>query len=351
MRSLLSGPLRRGWGSERGQVLALFGMGLAGFIGLVGLSVDMGQVVFARTDLQKLADSATFAAAQDLPDSTKATAAANTYGHSDQFPGTLTVVISQTYGANDTVEVTASRRVNYWFLKAVGLDGMTVTAKAKARAMNYAGGAGLLPWGFIASNEDNSKLLQNSCYTGQTEEGVPTFQQNVPCTVKYGAGTNAGGDFGALALDGTGANIYRESIAKGSTKTFMKGQQVDAETGNMQGPTGQGLADRLALPAILPCPGNLRSQVLTTDPVSGASSITSGCESSPRIGIIPVVNKIDNPQKSTILGFAFVFIEGTSGSGGGSSVNVYFVKFVTILPNGVYTGTTSSGATAIKLVE
>ncbi len=349
MRSFLSGMLRRGWGSERGQVLVLFAGGLAVFIALVGLSVDMGQIVFARTDLQKLADSATFAAAQDLPDATKATEAANTYGHSETFPGTLTVVVSQTYGANDTVEVTASRRVNYWFLKAVGLDGKTVTAKAKARAMNYAGGAGLLPWGFIASNDNKSKLLQNSCYTSQSG-GMPAFQQNVPCTVKYGAGTNSGGDFGALALDGTGADVYRESIKNGTTKTFMKGQQVDAETGNMQGPTTQGVADRLALPPILPCPSNEKSDVLTVD-AKGFASITPGCESSPRIGIIPVVNKIDNPAKSTILGFAFVFIEGTSGSGGGSSVNVYFVKYVTELPKGVYTGTTPSGATAIKLVE
>ena len=349
MRSIMNRILRRAWTSERGQVLVLFAGGLTFFIGLVGLAVDMGQLVFTRTDLQKLADSATFAAAQDLPNSRLATYAAYTYGYSEAFPQTeLAVVVSQTLGPNDTVEVTASRRVHYWFLRALGLDGKTVTAKAKARAMNYSGGAGLLPWGFIASNADNSKLLQNACYTGQTG-GVPTFQQNVPCTVKYGAGTNAGGDFGALSLDGSGASVYRNSIANGSTKTIKVGDQVDSETGNMQGPTGQGLADRLALQAPGTCPGNLRSQVLTT--TNGVSSITPGCENSPRIGIIPVVDKIANPAKSTILGFAFVFIEGVQGAGGSSTVNLYFVKYVTELPKGVYTGTTSSGATAIKLVE
>ncbi|MBI5949921.1 MAG: hypothetical protein HY875_17425 [Chloroflexi bacterium] len=349
MRSFLSGILGRGTAAERGQALALFAMGLAGFIGLVGLSVDMGQIVVARTDLQKLADSATLAGVQDLPNASSATSSANTYGKAGAAAGTnISVTISQTYGSNDTIEVTASRRVNYWFLKAVGLDGMTVSARAKARAMNYAGGGGLLPWGFIASNDNNSKLLQNTCYTGQSG-GVPTFQQGVACTIKYGAGTNSGGDFGALSLDGSGASVYRDTIKNGSTKTIKVGDKIDSETGNMQGPTDQGLSDRLALPAPTGCPGNSYSDVLSV--TNGVASIRPGCENSPRIGIIPVVDKIANPQKSTVLGFAFVYINGTTGSGGGTKVDVYFVKYVTELPKGVYTGTTASGATAVKLVE
>ena len=69
------------------------------------------------------------------------------------------------------------------------------------------------------------------------------------------------------------------------------------------------------------------------------------------VGLIPVVAKIDNPQKSTILGFAFVYLSGTSGGGGSTQVNVEFVKFVTAIPKGVYSGTSGSGASMVMLIQ
>ena len=40
-------------GSESGQALILFAIGIAAFIGLVGMAVDAGQLVVTRTDLQR----------------------------------------------------------------------------------------------------------------------------------------------------------------------------------------------------------------------------------------------------------------------------------------------------------
>lgn len=335
--------------AERGQVLALMAAGLAGFIAFVGLSVDMGQIVFTRTDVQRLADSAVLAGAQDLPNTSKAYAAAGAYADSAQFDSTTAQIqFSQTYSANDTIEVTVTRRVNYFFLRAVGLSGRDVSATATARVGGYSGGAGLLPWGFIASNNDKSKLLQNSCYLGQSG-GIPQFQQNQPCTIKYGAGTNSGGDFGALSLGGAGAAIYRDNIKKGSQQAYKAGDKVLSETGDMNGPTVQGINFRFNQPPPDTCPSNDKSDVLKENG-DGSVSIAPGCENSPMIGVIPVVDKIQNPQMSTILGFAFVFLTGTTGHGGSMQVQVEFVKYVTELPTGVYSGS-STGATMIKLIE
>ena len=49
-----------------GQTLMLFAGGLAVLLALVGLAVDVGQLVHTRTDLQKMSDAAVLAAIQDI---------------------------------------------------------------------------------------------------------------------------------------------------------------------------------------------------------------------------------------------------------------------------------------------
>lgn len=331
---------------EAGQMLVLMVAGMAAFIAIVGLAVDVGQIVFTRTDLQKVADAAAFAGAQDLPNASAATASANTYVGLNAANTSATVVISSATNANDTIQVTATRNVKYAFLRVLGLSGTNVSAKAKVRYGVYNGGSGIVPWGLVASN--NKDFLGNNCFNGFVN-GVPTFKQNQKCVLKYGAGSNSGGDFGALALDGTGADNYRDDIAHGSSKTFLKGQKVEAQTGNMVGPTGQGISDRLAIAPPSTCNTNDRNKILKTD-ASGKTSIVAGCENHPRIVIIPVVDKIDNPNLSTILGFAYMFLHGQAGGGGQASVETEFVTFVTDIPGGVYNGT-GSGSTSVRLIE
>ena len=335
--------------SEGGQVLVLFALMLAGLCGFVGLAVDVGQLVATRTDLQKSADAAAFAGGQDLPSVSVATSAANTYVANNSKSGTTAVVvISQAAAASDTIRVTTTRYVNYSFLKVLGMNGANVSASATVRAGTYVGGAGLVPWGFIASNNNNSTLLQNNCYLGQVN-GIPQFKQNQQCTLKYGAGSNSGGDFGSLALGGTGASIYSAGVANGSTGTFKVGDKVNPQTGNMVGPTSQGVNDRFAKAAPSTCAGNARNDVLIDNP-GGSVTIRPGCESSPRIIIIPVVDKINNPQQSTILGFSFMYLTQITGNGGGQQVKGEFVKFVTELPKAIYQGF-GGGARKEWLVE
>jgi len=341
-RGWLRGPV-----AERGSVLVMFALGMSGFLGLLGMSVDIGRLVYQRTDLQKVADAAALAAAQDLPNTDAATTTANSYV-TKNGGGTATIVFSTTYSTNDTITVTASRSMSYFFLKFVGMSGATPHATAKTRAGVYVGGSGLVPWGLIASNNNNSKLLQNACYLGQVN-GVPTFKQNQSCILKYGAGTNSGGDFGALSLGGSGGSTYRTNIGQGSSQSYKVGDQVPSETGNMQGPSNQGIDDRFLLPPPPGCPSNARSDVLVDGP-GGVVSINPKCAASPRIIVIPVVDKIQNPQMSTILGFAFMYLTGSSTNGGHSQVTGEFVKFVTAIPGGIYQGS-GSGATSIIFVN
>lgn len=109
----------------------MFAFGLVAFCGLVGMSIDVGQLVYARTDVQKIADAAALAGSQDLPASTvNATNSANTYAGKN---GASTTTVA--FGAgNSTITVNATRYVNYTFLKVLGLNGHDVSASATAKA-------------------------------------------------------------------------------------------------------------------------------------------------------------------------------------------------------------------------
>ena len=137
MRVVLRPFLSRAFAEkEAGQALVLFAGGLVLLVALVGLSVDVGMLVYTRTDLQKAADAAALAGAQDLPaNPTAARSAASTYidanGGSSCASGCITV--STTSASNDTIAVTATRRVNYTFLKVLGLSGSDVSATAKVK--------------------------------------------------------------------------------------------------------------------------------------------------------------------------------------------------------------------------
>jgi hypothetical protein len=124
--------------------------------------------------------------------------------------------------------------VEYSFLKLVGLDGTDVSAEAVVTVGHYAGGSGVLPWGFIADPGDPSNhLLGNPCFAGFDLEGLPEFHKDMECSLKYGAGSNGGGDFGALAISGTGANVYRNDIINGSSTVVRKGDLLDPQTGSL----------------------------------------------------------------------------------------------------------------------
>jgi Flp pilus assembly protein TadG len=156
-------------GAERGQALVLFAAGLAAFLGIVGLSIDIGQVVHARTDLQKIADAGAFAGSQDLPNAGVAETKANEFivanGTSDC--STPCVEITSTEEQNDTITVTTRRHVSYLFLKFVGVDGHDVTARAKLTSRYATGyqfdGQDVFPYAVWGGNGDTGGCPYGMC--------------------------------------------------------------------------------------------------------------------------------------------------------------------------------------------
>lgn len=339
---------------ERGQVLVIFALGLVAFIALVGLAVDVGMIVFTRTNLQKTADAGALAASQELPSTAQAEAVGQEYVALNATGATAEVSFASSGTTNDTVTVKATKKADSIFLKVIGIDGWDVGATATVRVNSFSGGSGLVPFGLVASNNNNSTLLQNPCFDGWTGAGEPKFKTGMSCTLQSGAGENAGGDFGAVSLDASGADPYRENIIHGSQGTYKKGDLIGSETGAMAGPTKQGIDDRMKQPLPEGCATNSKSDVIeyTTRPDgSTAASVRPECYGHPNIIMIPVVDKIDNPSMSTILGFAFMWVTSNGQKGGHAELKGEFLEFVTEIPGGVYEGSDLSGTTLARLVD
>ncbi len=354
-RRALDRLVRLGTGrGDSGQMMILFAAGMAAFLGLVGMSVDVGRIVYTKAELQKAADASVLAGAQDLPNAGPAATAAYTYVYTNVAAGsTWTTAISKQNVANDTITVTTSRALNHWFLKFVGLNSTTVTASAKAKLGFYNGGSGIVPWGLVANSSGTSAVSvnDNPCFNGFVG-GVPTFKQNMSCTLKHGTGGHDKGDFGALQLDASGADAYREAISVGSTSYFKIGDYLASQTGNMVGPTKLGLNDRLALPKPVGCAGNAITDVLTTL-YDGRVAIKKGCEDHPRIIVVPVIDQYSGSgsgANSLILTFAFMFVESSGTSGGNATVTGQFITIITEMPNSTYTGTLNA-STAVRLTN
>ena len=212
---------------EKGQIAVIAALVLFAIMGMLVFVIDVGSVYQTRRDLQTIADSAVLAGVQELPENPAlAVQTAVNYAALNNFNiSSSDVIISKTYVNNDTITVTAvNPNTKLYFAGIFGQNSATVGANAKAIIGSPSEVKGVVPWGF----EDNN-------YTPGEEY-----------TLKYGSPPAPGpGNFGALAIDGDGASVYRSTIINGATTPLSVGMWMDPQTGNVSGPTSQGTGDRI----------------------------------------------------------------------------------------------------------
>ncbi|MCK9518275.1 MAG: VWA domain-containing protein [Dehalococcoidia bacterium] len=124
---------------ERGQALVLFAGGLVAFLALVGLSIDVGRYVWARTQIQAAVDSAALAAAQSMPNGTSEAGdyARQYWQNNNDFieRHAENVNFAVTFpDGNRAVKVEATADIPTWFLRLVGLESWRVGASGRAEA-------------------------------------------------------------------------------------------------------------------------------------------------------------------------------------------------------------------------
>lgn len=304
--------IKKVWWNERGSALVLVALVMVALLGCVGLVTDIGTIYFHRLNLENAADAAALAGAQELPDDPeKAVAVAEEYAARNGVRAQdLQVEVA---GDSRSLTITTRRRIDFLFARVLGFSSREVAATATARVGALSGAIGVTPFSI-----KDQQLVYGKEYV-----------------LKYGSGSsweNGGriyGWFGALDLGGSGACQYRHNIEYGYYGLIRVGDVLPVETGNMSGPTIQGVEWRLEQ-----CTDGCTFDNFTRD-----------C---PKIMLVPVVRYLGghgSNQSVEVRGFAAFFLEGVEGQG---NVIGRFVR--TVAPGEIGDGS-YYGLVAVKLTR
>ncbi|MCL6595198.1 MAG: hypothetical protein K6V73_03200 [Firmicutes bacterium] len=156
---------------------------------------------------------------------------------------------------------------------------------------NDVGQAGLLPFDVTVAT-----VTQTPLYT--------------PITLKVGAGEASDGNFGAVRIDGPGADAYRNDIVYGAQSPVQVGEVLTTQPGDMVGPTDQAMEQRFA----------------------------NYANGDPQLAVVPVV---DTPQggcvrgagQVTVAGFAAVLLQHYTPSSGNEQGEVQAEFVGALLPS------------------
>lgn len=283
----------RGWLSgERGAAAVIVGLGVTALIGFAAVSIDVGRLYVARFQSQNAADAAALGGAQLLPEepagATSSALAILVQNGVD--PATALVTVE---GEGDRLRVEINGEVTLAFAQVLGTATGAVEVRAVARIGAVGGVRGAAPVGMEAAEFVPGQLYNLKLYPGGPE---PPDQ----------------GNFHALALGGHGADTYRDTLSYGYDDLLTMGQVVETETGNMAGPTADGIAARLA-----------------ADPEASYEDFD---RDSPRLIIVPLVDTFDVAGRGevTVVGFAAFFLEEIDIDGDGNAqMGGRFVQMVT----------------------
>ncbi|MGA3373203.1 MAG: pilus assembly protein TadG-related protein [Terracidiphilus sp.] len=205
--SFLRGALK----DERGQSLVLVGLGLMCFIGLAGLSMDMGHGYYALQELQASTNAAVLAGAQAMPNTTQAQTNVQLYssmtGGLNTSPAlqganatatfmcypTVTTAIGvpciaatgSITGNYNSLQVVQTAHVNLWFGKIFGVPIFNLSATGTA-----AMGGNIAPMNvaIVLDSSLSMTATDDDCGTGITQmncalQGVQTLLQYLyPCS-------------------------------------------------------------------------------------------------------------------------------------------------------------------------
>jgi Flp pilus assembly protein TadG len=291
IRSSCTRAKTRGSG-ESGQVLVLLAVGMVALVALAGFAVDVSAAYQTHRRTQAAADAAAMAAAEYLPESTsQASAASSTVSSQNLSDGTVTLAYSSTYTSNDTVTSTAKATSNAAFTKVIGINSFTATATATVTVGSYTAWANnIAPW-----ITDKTDIQWGQTITFKTDQ----------------AGQ---GNFGAVNLPiqeggcnlGTGGNDYRFLINNTDHSCLVAvGNTLQSKTGNLAGPTQQGLDERTVNGQHVGNPFDPYSLLQTL--ADGTYELTTF--NHPNLIVIPVTDTIGNGKASfNVIGFAWFII-------------------------------------------
>lgn len=149
---------------ERGQVLVVSALSMVALLGFVAMAADIGMAFRARTNLQKIADSAALAGAAELNSGNWSAAAQYSATQNNltcpQGNCVNTSLGSTYHPGADVVKVVINATTPTYFMKAFNISSLPISATAVA-GLTGGGGACLYALGYQGTGKKGDDLIYN----------------------------------------------------------------------------------------------------------------------------------------------------------------------------------------------
>lgn len=364
---------------QRGAISVLVAGGMTVFLGMAALAIDLGHMLNARTESQRVADLSALAGAAAFAQNPGPNVAALARQFAKDFAARNTVsqspVLLQDGDidvdlVNDRVRVTVyhtSARGNpipTIFARVLGIDDVDIVTTAVAEASPALGVNCVLPlalpdrWQELGGNPNRyDPGIDNyipwdpnnptAPFTGYSEADT-----GLQIVIKHNQGpgwANPSWYYPWRPPGQQGANDYRTNINScvDPTITYYIGQTVETEPGNMRGPTLQGFRDLIDQDPNAVWNHNLNC---VTDQSDVASTDPATCRSSPRLRPMPMFDPTEAPDPGakpfTFTNFAGVFVDAVQGN----DILAIFAGYTAVAPAGGG-GTSSALPKMLRLIE
>jgi Flp pilus assembly protein TadG len=242
--------------SESGQVIVFVVAVITILIGMAALVIDGGSWLRAQRHLQTAADAGALAGAQDLPNTSGATATATSYAQTNYtgLPApTVTFPVDANCGPNACIDVVAQTTAPGYLAKIYGSVFSNVTIRAHARAglsvpsslKNVAPVAVKTTQACRATDVPSCFGVQKTLSFNESDVSSSTIGLiDLTC---HGTGAAACG-----STAGIGGNQLRDWIENGYSDALPSNQWYGVKTGETVGPVKLGLTNRIGTALFFP---------------------------------------------------------------------------------------------------
>lgn len=220
--SVLLQHLKKWAAEQQGSSLVLVAFMMVGLLVMAGLVIDGGSLYAAKSHLQKAANAAVLSGAQELTqEESSVRSVVDEVVHAHGEEGHMTGLTVQ---MEDEVRIELRKEVPLGFAGLLGIDKAPVEVVAAAEILTMGEAVGAAPLGI-----DDSIPLEF-----YKEYKLKVDQTEVST-----------GNFGVLALGGTGSATYEDNLKNGYLSGLTVGQVVETQTGNISGKTRSGVQERI----------------------------------------------------------------------------------------------------------
>ena len=283
---------------NKGNVAIILCLVFTVLLGFTAYVVDIGLIYVEKVKLSNAIDSAVLAAILELPtDPIEAKDVATEYLEKNNVdPSKVSITIS---ADNKSIEMVGIKTADHFFAPIFGIDSSHVNAITKAiiapvRSVK----GGIRPFAVVNENLSYGDVVTLKEGSGDTEDTEDTEDAKKI------------GNYGSVALGGTGANVFRENALYGYSGTLTVEDYIDTEPGNMAGVTNE-----------------IKNYIN-----SECSSFNDFERNSIRLWTIPLVDSLNVNGRSEplrVVGFAEFYVEAITENKKGNQIQGRFVKFVT----------------------